>query len=138
MASTTAKAKRVSPAELAPAQRAEYERLKKLAIANRHLEGPPLPSEPVPFNSELRAFIAQLKAASQEESAHGTLASTISADLTITATDGSTSPKIILKNACLMDNGLVFDANDLRVGEATWETTRGFSSGVPAIVTSVA
>ena len=79
--------------------------------------------------------IAQLKANSQEETRHGTLASALSADLTATGDGGH--PLVTLKNAYLMDNGLVFDSVDLRVGEATWETTRGFSSGVPAIVSSV-
>lgn len=79
--------------------------------------------------------IAQLKTNSQEETQHGTLASALSADLTATGDGGH--PLVTLKNAHLMDNGLVFDSVDLRVGEATWETTRGFSSGVPAIVSSV-
>jgi hypothetical protein len=79
--------------------------------------------------------IAQLKANSQEETQMGTLGSALSADLTITGNGGD--PVIVLKNAYLMDNGLVFDAVDLRVGEATWETTRGFSGGAPAIVSSV-
>ena len=80
--------------------------------------------------------IAQIKAASQEETAHGSLASGDSADLVATGNGGS--PVITMKNAYLMENGLVFDATDLRVGEATWETTRGFAGGVPAAVSSVA
>lgn len=79
--------------------------------------------------------IAQLKAQSQEEAPHGTLGSADSADLTLTGDGGE--PVIVLKNAFLADNGLVFDAVDLRVAEATWETTRGFAGGVPAIVSSV-
>lgn len=60
MANMTSNATRVSPADLTPAQRVEYDRLKALAIANRHLEGPPLPE---PIDDELRVFVAQLQAA---------------------------------------------------------------------------
>jgi hypothetical protein len=80
--------------------------------------------------------LAQYKTESQEESAHGILASAVSADLVATGNGGS--PVITLKNAYLKENSLVFDANELRVGEATWETTRGFASGAPAAVSSVA
>lgn len=80
--------------------------------------------------------LAQLKAASQEETAHGTLASAESGDLVCTGNGGS--PIITLKSAFLMENGLTFDAVDLRVAEATWETTRAFAGGVPAIVSAVA
>jgi hypothetical protein len=79
--------------------------------------------------------IPQIKAVSQEETPHGTLGSAESADLIFTGNGGD--PVITLKNACLTDNGLVFDSQDLRVGEATWETTRGFASGVPANVSTV-
>lgn len=61
MASTTAN--RVSPADLSPEQRANYDRLKAKAMADRHLEGPPLPDQAngAPFYFELRAFTKQLK-----------------------------------------------------------------------------
>jgi len=80
--------------------------------------------------------LAQYKSASQEETPHGTLASNESADLVCTGNGGS--PVITLKNAALLENGIVFDALDLRIGEATWETTRGFTGGIPANISSVA
>lgn len=80
--------------------------------------------------------LAQLKAESNEEAAYGTLASSISGDLICTGNGGA--PIITLKNAYLMDNGVVFDASEYRVGEATWRTTRGFAGGVPNIISSVA
>ena len=57
---------RITPAELTPEQRAKYEVLKAKAIADRHLEGPPLP--PIdrnddPFVVVLSTCISQLKQA---------------------------------------------------------------------------
>ncbi len=79
---------------------------------------------------------AQLKTASQEEAAMGTLGSTINADLTWAGAIGS--PIVTLKSAYLKENGLVFDSKELRIGEAVWETTRGFAGGAAAPVASVA
>ena len=65
MASKTVAADHISPADLTPQQRASYERIKAKALADRHLEGPPLPpidySDGAPFYFELRSFVKQLK-----------------------------------------------------------------------------
>lgn len=76
--------------------------------------------------------LAQLKTNSQEESAMGTLGSTISADLVLTG--ANSGPVITLKSAFLKENGLVFGQEPLRVGEALWESTRGFTTGAPNAV----
>lgn len=80
--------------------------------------------------------LAQLKTNSQEESAMGTLASTISADMVMTG--ANSGPVLTAKSAFLAKNSLVFGDVALRVGEAIWRTTRGFSAGVPAVVASAA
>lgn len=79
---------------------------------------------------------AQMKTNSQEEAAMGTLASAISGDLICTG--NNSGPVITLKNAYIKQNGLVYDAEELRIGEATWETTRSISSGTPSAVATAA
>jgi hypothetical protein len=80
--------------------------------------------------------LAQMKSASQEETPMGTLGSALSADLVCTGNGGS--PVITLKNAYLKANSMHFDVADLRVNEAVWETTRGFSAGSPAAIATAA
>lgn len=58
--------RRITPADLTPEQRAKYEVLKAKAIADRHLEGPPLP--PIDHDDDefvvaLSACVSQLKQA---------------------------------------------------------------------------
>lgn len=62
--------------------------------------------------------------------AHGILASAVSNDLTLT----SSVVTIVAKNAFLADSGAVFSREKLRNGEIEFQTTRGFSAGVPAAV----
>lgn len=67
-----------------------------------------------------------------------TLGSLISAgahDLVITS---AASPVVTLKNACLVKNGYRFGSKPLRVGELVWETTRGFTTGAPNAIATVA
>jgi hypothetical protein len=80
--------------------------------------------------------LAQVKTNSQEEAFNGILASTISGDLVWTG--ANSGPVVTLKNAYLKGNNLVFSPKLLRIGELTWETTRAFSTGTPAVVASVA
>jgi hypothetical protein len=65
--------------------------------------------------------------------AHGALLSGNAADLTITGTGLS----VVLKNAGLTDSGYVFGVEKLRNGELAWETTRGFTAGVPNAVSTM-
>jgi hypothetical protein len=77
--------------------------------------------------------LAQLKSNSKVEAVMGALGSGNSADFTITGSGLS----IVLKNAFMVDNGLVFGVEPLRAGEVTWRTTTGFSSGSPAAIATV-
>jgi len=79
--------------------------------------------------------IAQLEAqAAGQGIALGALLSGVSADLTITA---PTSGSVVLKNAGIIEHGYAFGVDPLRLGEVTWETTRGFAAGVAAAVATV-
>ena len=79
--------------------------------------------------------LAQLEAqASAQGTALGTLLSGVSADLTITGNGGGS---VVLKNAGLKEHGYAFGIDPLRMGETTWETTRGFAAGVAAAVATV-
>jgi len=80
--------------------------------------------------------LAQINANSQLNTAHGTLLSAGSADLVMTGNGGS--PVVTLKNAGMVENGFAFGIEPLRVGEVSFETTRGFASGVPAAIATVA
>jgi hypothetical protein len=80
--------------------------------------------------------MAQLKTQSVAESAHGALLSANSADLVWTGSGGS--PVITLKNAGMVEHSLMFGVEPLRNGEVMWETTRGFTTGVPQAVGVVA
>lgn len=79
--------------------------------------------------------LAQMKANSLEETQMGTLGSSGSANLVITGNGGE--PLVTLNNAYLKSNSMHFDVEDLRVNEATWESTRGFTAGAPAAVAAV-
>ena len=59
--------------------------------------------------------------------AHGTLLSSLGADLTLTA--GAHS--VVLKGAGITESGSVFGIEPLRNGELAFETTRGFAANVP-------
>jgi hypothetical protein len=79
--------------------------------------------------------IAQLEAQAADQGvALGALLSGISADLTITGDGGGS---VVLKNAGLKEHGYVFGTEPLRLGECTFETTRGFEAGVAAAVATV-
>jgi hypothetical protein len=81
--------------------------------------------------------MAQLEAqAAAQGKALGALLSGLSADLTWTA--AASAPVIVLKGAAIVDHGYAFGAEPLRQGEVTWETTRGFSTGAPAAIATVA
>lgn len=80
--------------------------------------------------------MAQVKAQSNEESAMGTLGSSISADLVGTGNGGA--PVVTLKSAYMKSTETDFDPVELRVNEITWESTKGFSTGAPAVTASVA
>jgi len=81
--------------------------------------------------------MAQLEAqAAGQGVALGTLLSNTSADLTWTAAAGA--PVIVLKGAAISEHGYVFGAEPLRQGEVTWMTTRGFTTGAPNAVATVA
>jgi hypothetical protein len=72
--------------------------------------------------------IAQLEAQQQAGGdVLGSLLSGVSADLTLTG--GSHS--VVLKSAGIVEHGYAFGVVPLRLGEVVWETTRGFSAGVP-------
>jgi hypothetical protein len=66
----------------------------------------------------------------------GTLLSNTSADLTLTGNGGA--PVIVLKNAGAAEHGYAFGIEPLRVGEIAWMTTRGFTTGAPQAVATVA
>lgn len=66
--------------------------------------------------------------------AHGTLLGGNVADLTLTGT-GVT---VVLKNAAIEDSGYVWSNEKLRQGEISFATTRGFTTGVPNAVATVA
>lgn len=76
--------------------------------------------------------MAQEKTQSFIETQHGTLQSTNAADLVWTANGGA--PVITLKSAAMNEFSLMFGSDPLRNGEVNWNTTRGFSSGVPVAV----
>ena len=79
--------------------------------------------------------IAQLEAQAADQGvALGALLSGISADLTITGNGGGS---VVLKNAGLTEHGYMFGTEPLRMGECTFETTRGFAAGVAAAVAAV-
>ena len=59
--------------------------------------------------------------------AHGTLLSSLGADLPLTA--GAHS--VVLKGAGITESGSVFGIEPLRNGELAFETTRGFAANVP-------
>jgi hypothetical protein len=81
--------------------------------------------------------MAQLEAqAAGQGVALGALLSGLSDDLTLTASAGA--PVIVLKNAAIVEHGYVFGAEPLRQGEITWMTTRGFTTGAPQAVATVA
>ncbi len=83
--------------------------------------------------------LAQVKTELNVEAAHGTLASAVSGDFVITAA-ASGGPLVTLKNAFMVDTGVVFGIEPLRQGETTWRTISGFSAGAAAaraVVTSV-
>ena len=85
----------------------------------------------------IQPTLAQIEAnASAQGVQLGTLLSTASADLVLTANGGS--PAITLKNAGISEHGYAFGIEPLRVGEVTWMTTRGFSSGTAAAVGVIA
>jgi hypothetical protein len=67
----------------------------------------------------------------------GTLLSSEAADLTATLS-GSGSHAIVLKNAGLISFEESMSIKKLRAGEHIWQTTRGFTLGVPAVVATVA
>lgn len=66
----------------------------------------------------------------------GTLLSNTNADLTLTGNGGA--PVVVLKGAAISEHGYAFGIEPLRIGELTWMTTRGFSTGAPAAVATVA
>ncbi len=66
----------------------------------------------------------------------GTLLSANVADLTLTGNGGS--PIVVLKSAGIIEHGYAFGIEPLRQGEITWTTTRGFTSGVPNAIASMA
>src|SRR6185312_15019530 len=66
----------------------------------------------------------------------GTLLSANVADLTLAGNGGS--PVVVLKHAGITEHGYAFGIEPLRQGEIVWSTTRGFTSGVPDAVASVA
>jgi len=78
--------------------------------------------------------MAQIDTQQGVGSAHGALLSTGEADLTITGTGVS----VVLKNASMVETGTAFGIDPLRVGEVSWETTRGFAAGVVSAVATVA
>ncbi len=83
--------------------------------------------------------LANALAAIGIEAQHGKLASGLAGDFVITSAV-SGGPLLTLKNAFMVDTGVVFGVEPLRMGEATWRTTTGFSAGVPAaraVVSSV-
>ncbi len=66
----------------------------------------------------------------------GTLLSNNVADLVLTGNGGA--PIVTLKNAGITEHGYAFGIEPLRVGELTWMTTRGFTTGAPNAVATVA
>jgi len=81
--------------------------------------------------------MAQLEAqAAAQGVALGTLLSGLSADLVLTASAGA--PVVTLKNAAIIEHGYAFGAEPLRQGEVTWVTSRGFTTGAPNAVATVA
>jgi hypothetical protein len=79
--------------------------------------------------------LAQLEAqAAGQGVAFGSLLSGISGDLTFTGAGGGS---VVLKNAGIVKHGYKFGIEPLRMGEVTWETTRGFAAGVAAAVGTV-
>jgi hypothetical protein len=84
----------------------------------------------------IQPTMAQLKTNLQSEAAHGTLLSTIAADLTLTGNGGA--PVVVVKNASLGEGGLAFGQEVLRMGEVAWNTTRKFTTGVAQAVATVA
>jgi hypothetical protein len=80
--------------------------------------------------------VAQLKAQSQFETALGTLQSANAADLIWTGSGGA--PVVTLKNAAMGEWAEAFGVEPLRNGEVAWNTTRGFSTGSPVAVATVA
>ena len=79
--------------------------------------------------------LAQLEAqAAAQGVAFGALLSAKSGDLTITGNGGGS---VVLKNAGIIKHGYKFGVEPLRIGETTWETTRGFTLGVAGAVATV-
>lgn len=85
----------------------------------------------------IQPTMAQMEAqAASQGVALGTLLSNNVADLTLTGAGGA--PVIVLKNAGVTEHGYAFGIEPLRQGEVTWMTIRGFSTGAPAAVATVA
>jgi hypothetical protein len=85
----------------------------------------------------IQPTMAQMEAqAASQGVALGTLLSNNVADLTLTGAGGA--PVVVLKNAGVTEHGYAFGIEPLRQGEVTWTTTRGFSTGAPAAVATVA
>ena len=81
--------------------------------------------------------IAQLEAQAQAQgTALGSLLSALPATGTdLVLTGGGHS--ITLKTASIIEHGYAFGQEPLRLGEVTWQTTRGFAVGVPAVIAAV-
>lgn len=78
--------------------------------------------------------LAQIEAQVRDQGvALGSLLSGNVADLTLAGSGVS----VVLKNAGIVDHGITFGVEPLRVGEMTWMTTRGFAAGVAAAVGTV-
>jgi hypothetical protein len=78
--------------------------------------------------------LAQIDAQQPLASAHGALLSANAADLTLTGTGVS----VVLKGAGMIESGTAYGTTPLRNGEVAWETTRGFTTGTPNAVATVA
>ena len=79
--------------------------------------------------------MAQLEAQTAAQGvAFGSLLSGISGDLTLSGAGGGS---VVLKNAGIIKHGYKFGIEPLRLGEVSWETTRGFAAGVAAAVGTV-
>lgn len=77
--------------------------------------------------------MAQIDTHQNAHAAHGALLSAGAADLTLTGTSAS----VVLKGSALTETGTAFGVDPLRVGEVSWETTRGVSAGVASAVATV-
>lgn len=76
---------------------------------------------------------AQMDTQQQISQPHGQRQSQASADLTI----ASAAHTVTLKSAALTSHSVAWGAEPLRINETMWETTRGFTAGVPNNVASV-